>query len=188
MKKLLAICLMIFSGVAWAGGFGGAPVYNSNNVAITGGTIAGVVISPSSSTFDNSLIVPDLQRFGWVSGTSEFIESVASSHDIRFDITGAVRGKFTATGLNAAAIGATTPSTGAFTTLSTTGATTLAATVVTTVKTSGYTVAGLPAGTVGMRAYVSDQLTTCAVAGAALTGGGAVTCPVFYNGAAWVGD
>lgn len=57
-----------------------------------------------------------------------------------------------------------------------------------TITTGGYTVAGLPAapGT-GARAYVTNQLTTCAVTGAALTGGGAVTCPVFYNGTAWVG-
>lgn len=56
------------------------------------------------------------------------------------------------------------------------------------VKTGGYTVAGLPAGTVGARAYVTDQTAACVAAGAALTGGGAVTCPVFYNGSAWVGD
>jgi hypothetical protein len=63
-----------------------------------------------------------------------------------------------------------------------------AATFAATVKTAGYTVAGLPAGTVGMRAYVTDQTTACVAAGAALTGGGAITCPVFYNGSAWVGD
>jgi hypothetical protein len=51
----------------------------------------------------------------------------------------------------------------------------------------GYTVGTLPTGVTGGNAYVTDQLTTCAVAGAALTGGGAVTCPVFYNGSAWVG-
>lgn len=51
----------------------------------------------------------------------------------------------------------------------------------------GYTVATLPAASAGAVAYVTDQLTTCAAAGAALTGGGAVTCPAFYNGSAWVG-
>ena len=57
-----------------------------------------------------------------------------------------------------------------------------------TVKTGGYTVATLPAvAGAGERAYVTDQLTTCAITGAALTGGGVLTCPVFYNGAAWVG-
>lgn len=57
-----------------------------------------------------------------------------------------------------------------------------------TITTGGYTVAALPAapGT-GARAYVTNQLTTCAGVGVALTGGGAVTCPVFYNGTAWVG-
>lgn len=53
----------------------------------------------------------------------------------------------------------------------------------------GFTVSTLPASpTTGSRAYVTDQLTTCAVAGAALTGGGSAVCPVFYNGSAWVGD
>lgn len=56
---------------------------------------------------------------------------------------------------------------------------------------TGYTIgAGTPlpaAGTAGRRAYVTDQLTTCAAAGAALVGGGSVVCPVFDNGVAWVG-
>jgi hypothetical protein len=64
------------------------------------------------------------------------------------------------------------------------GGTTPAAATVTTVKTSGYTVAGLPAGTAGMRAYVTDA--TAPTYLGALTGGGAVVCPVFYNGSAWV--
>lgn len=54
--------------------------------------------------------------------------------------------------------------------------------------TTGYTVATLPAaGSAGRRSYVTDQLTTCAAIGVAPTGGGAVVCPVFDNGAAWVG-
>ena len=48
--------------------------------------------------------------------------------------------------------------------------------------------ANLPAAPgAGARAYVTDQLTTCAGTGAALTGLGALTCPAFYNGTAWVG-
>lgn len=57
-----------------------------------------------------------------------------------------------------------------------------------TLGTGGYIVSALPVGGVaGDRAYVTDQLTACAVTGAALTGGGAVVCPAFYNGSAWVG-
>jgi hypothetical protein len=48
----------------------------------------------------------------------------------------------------------------------------------------GYTVATLPAGTVGMTAYVTDA--TAPTYLGALTGGGAVVCPVFYNGSAWI--
>lgn len=58
-----------------------------------------------------------------------------------------------------------------------------------TVRTAtAYTVGTLPTGSAGMRAYVTDQLTSCVAAGLALTGGGAVVCPAFYNGSAWVGD
>lgn len=48
----------------------------------------------------------------------------------------------------------------------------------------GYTVAALPAGTIGQRAYVTDA--NAPVFLAAVVGGGAVVCPVFFNGAAWV--
>lgn len=54
----------------------------------------------------------------------------------------------------------------------------------TTIKTGGYTVATLPAGTTGDRAYVTDA--TAPTYLSALTGGGAVVCPVFKNASAWV--
>lgn len=53
-----------------------------------------------------------------------------------------------------------------------------------TVTTTGYTVATLPTGAEGMRAHVTDA--TAPTFLAALTGGGAVKCPVFHNGSAWV--
>lgn len=46
-----------------------------------------------------------------------------------------------------------------------------------------YTVSTLPSGTVGMTAYVTDA--TAPTYLGALTGGGAVTCPVFFDGASW---
>jgi hypothetical protein len=49
----------------------------------------------------------------------------------------------------------------------------------------GYTVATLPtAGIVGRTAWVTDAKTPTFLG--ALTGGGAVVCPVFDNGVAWV--
>lgn len=53
------------------------------------------------------------------------------------------------------------------------------------VSTGGYTVSTLPAnpGT-GARAYVTDATSPTYLG--ALTGGGSVVCPVFYNGSAWV--
>jgi len=53
-----------------------------------------------------------------------------------------------------------------------------------TVNTQGYTVAGLPTGVTGARAYVTNALAP--TFNSTVTGGGAVTVPVFYNGANWV--
>jgi hypothetical protein len=54
-----------------------------------------------------------------------------------------------------------------------------------TIRTQGYTVATLPAaGTVGRKAYVTDALAPTFLT--AIVGGGAVKCPVFDNGTAWV--
>ena len=52
------------------------------------------------------------------------------------------------------------------------------------ISTTGYTVATLPTGVVGMRAYVTNALAPAY--GVAVAGGGAVTIPVFYNGTAWI--
>ena len=53
-----------------------------------------------------------------------------------------------------------------------------------TLRLTPCTVATLPSGVVGDTAYVTDA--TAPTYLGALTGGGAVTCPVFYNGSAWV--
>jgi hypothetical protein len=49
---------------------------------------------------------------------------------------------------------------------------------------SGYTVATLPTGTIGMRTYVTDALAPTFLG--VLVGGGAIKAPAFYNGTAWV--
>lgn len=52
------------------------------------------------------------------------------------------------------------------------------------IRTKGYTVATLPAGTIGDEAYVTDALAPTFLG--ALVGGGTIVTPVFYNGTAWV--
>lgn len=54
------------------------------------------------------------------------------------------------------------------------------------IRLKGYTVATLPAGTVGDTAYVTDALAPTFLA--TVVGGGAVVTPVFYNGTNWVGS
>jgi len=56
----------------------------------------------------------------------------------------------------------------------------------TTVKTGGYTVGTLPAGTAGMKAYVTDALAPAFLT--TLVGGGAAYSGAQYSGAAWVAD
>lgn len=53
-----------------------------------------------------------------------------------------------------------------------------------TVRLKGYTVATLPAGTVGDTTYVTDALLPAFLA--PIAGGGAVVTPVFYDGTNWV--
>lgn len=53
-----------------------------------------------------------------------------------------------------------------------------------TITTKGYTVATLPTGTVGMNAYVTDALAPTYLT--TIVGGGAVNCPVFFDGTNWV--
>ena len=48
----------------------------------------------------------------------------------------------------------------------------------------GYTVATLPTGVIGATAYVTDALAPTFLV--AVVGGGAVGCPVFYNGVSWI--
>lgn len=52
------------------------------------------------------------------------------------------------------------------------------------IRLKGYTVATLPAGTVGMRAYVTDALAP--TYGQPVVGGGAVKVPVFFDGTNWI--
>ena len=52
-----------------------------------------------------------------------------------------------------------------------------------TMTTGAYTVATLPSGATGMRAFVSDALNP--VFGAAVTGGGSVGAPVYYANGSW---
>jgi hypothetical protein len=54
------------------------------------------------------------------------------------------------------------------------------------IATSGYTVSTLPSSPpAGARAFVTDAA-ACSLNGA-LTGGGSIKCPVWYNGSAWLG-
>lgn len=48
-----------------------------------------------------------------------------------------------------------------------------------------YTVATLPAGTIGDIVYVTDALAPTFLA--TIVGGGAIVTPVFFNGVNWIG-
>ena len=65
-----------------------------------------------------------------------------------------------------------------------TGEATFAYAIVAPYRLLGYTVAGLPAGTQGDIAFVTDA--SAPVFLTAVVGGGAVITPVFHNGTTWV--
>ncbi len=76
----------------------------------------------------------------------------------------------------------TLPTTGTLSAVA--GTETLTNKTLTIPKLTGYTVDTLPAGTIGMIAYVTDALTPTALT--LVVGGGAQVVPVFYNGTQWV--
>jgi|GEM_PF-5072342 len=63
------------------------------------------------------------------------------------------------------------------------GTVSMGALTATTATTSTYTVAGLPSGSSGMRAMVTNALAP--TYGAAVVGGGAVITPVYHDGVSW---
>ena len=52
------------------------------------------------------------------------------------------------------------------------------------IRAKGYTVAALPTGVVGARAYVTNALAPVALA--TVVGGGSAVVPVFFNGTDWI--
>lgn len=150
---------------------------------ITLGTAAGndYIIKPGTSTATGSLMIQagaGSNMYG--GGLTLFAHSHATyPGDVVAGISSTSGGRFRVNS-NGIAGGGTDWAVVSSTGLVVTGA--ISAT--TTIKTQGYTVATLPAGSTGMRAYVTDATTP--TWNAALTGGGAVVCPVFYNGTAWV--
>lgn len=66
------------------------------------------------------------------------------------------------------------------------GVFTVALSATTTIRPGGYTVGTLPAGTVGMKAYVTDALAPAYLV--LLAAGGAAYSGAQYNGTQWVGD
>jgi hypothetical protein len=94
----------------------------------------------------------------------------------------ATSGAFSNTLTTTGTTNVTLPTTGTLATLS--GIETFTNKTFTTPKLTGYTVSTLPAGSVGMLAYVTDALTPASLA--IVVGGGSSVVPVFYNGTNWV--
>ena len=104
-----------------------------NNVIIgTTTPLAGAFTTLSATT---GVSVPNDQVYQFGGAGTTYIQGNAATPVVNVVVGGALRGAFSSTGLNSTAIGATTPSTGAFTTLSSNGDATLC-------KTSGNITAG----------------------------------------------
>jgi hypothetical protein len=165
--------------VAPAGSTGSAQ--NSLSTALTIASTGAVSVGSTLSLLPATVIFTDWNGyFGWSGGTS--IRHNSSTEAIRLIFGGTEMVEF----------GGSTSSFPALKRSSTILQTKLADDSAyapfeaNTIRTAtAYTVATLPAaGSAGRRAYVTDA--TAPTFLGALTGGGAVVCPVFDNGTAWV--
>ena len=181
------------------------PVAGANRAVTTSGSSGG---NPSIGTTGGNLVIATTGVFsgaGTVGDvavtqialftaagfpTQQFIDSAravnAKTHEFGFN-GGAFRGGFFSDNRAAAVEWLNVQGTSAaVTSVNLTGpvAVTGAISATTTISTGSYTVATLPAGTVGQRAFVTDA--TAPTFLTALTGGGGVRCPVFRNATVWV--
>jgi hypothetical protein len=143
-----------------------------NRLELQGATVTMIMASGANgTTFDNTSGDFTAHIGNIVIGTSGKGINTSSAIPVTFNINNVEAARIHASG--GVSIGNTTDP----------GATNLSVTG--TVRTGGYTVATLPAaGVIGRRAYVTDA--TLPTYLGALIGGGAVVCPVFDNGTAWV--
>ena len=131
-------------------------------------------------------------RMGGVAANPPVAQTLSVQDASGTDIAGAAwtfRGsRGTGTGTPGTIVFRTSDTTASGTTLQTaTTRLTISHTAVTStlpVVVPGYTVATLPTGVTGMRAYVTDANATTFLS--TVAGGGANTVPVFYNGTNWV--
>lgn len=140
---------------------------------------------------------PNTGAFTTLSASSGFTAQTGTDHKLwlqtpsGYATTGVTLGSYNSAGsaylplwINALSFGVATEATERMVVTSAGLAVTGAISATTTIKTGGYTVATLPAGATGDRAYVTDA--TAPTYLGALTGGGTVVCPVFKNATVWV--
>jgi hypothetical protein len=96
-----------------ADGFVGPPTtWNLNSPTFTSASFPSGASFPGTGTFNNVTFNPSQSAVG------DGFYNAAAGHQVNVSINASSVGAFTSTGANSLAIGATTPSTGAFTTLS----------------------------------------------------------------------
>lgn len=157
-------------------------IVNANGkIAITKMNVAGGIlyISTTAGNIEESAAIT-----GLIKGNGTLAPSVATANTDYLPVASPV---MTGTPLAPTAVASTNTTqvaTTAHVFAERTNAATLTNKTLTTPVLTGYTVATLPAGTIGMMAYVTDA--TAPTYLGTLTGGGSVVTPVFYNGTAWV--
>ena len=134
-----------------------AGIFSSTGLAVTGAMSATGIVSGTQGSFSAGNGAINLSNATYsqiISASTMYIDTTANLINIR--PFGTLAAAFSSTGVA----------------------------ITGTVNTSGYTVATLPTGVTGARAYVTNALAP--TFGSAVVGGGAVTIPVFYNGANWI--
>lgn len=186
----------------------------ASNLSVTGSASAASFIPSSSTIPTNGMYLPAANSLGWSTNTTNRMSldvngklTLASVTNNGYVVADATHSCLLApSGLGGIALYVTTNSPLFFGTNNATrmyvsaaggvsigntvdaGATNLSVTGTivgaSTIKTGGYTVATLPTGVTGARAYVTNALAPSF--GATVVGGGAVTISVFYNGTNWI--
>jgi hypothetical protein len=153
--------------VTLSGGTANGVAYlNGSKVLTTGSalTFNGTFLQLNGAYFANSGAVSNIVA---ADSTSAFFDTSSSVYPFRWLLGGSEQMRLTSTGLG---IGTSSP--GAK--LDVDGP----------IRAKGYTVAALPTGVVGARAYVTNALAPVALA--TVVGGGSAVVPVFFNGTDWI--
>jgi lysophospholipase L1-like esterase len=163
------------AGTAYPITTSGAVTMSNATVALSGGTLTGAATQNVYNTISTTV-----NAFGASTTATIFGNSTAA---VTYNIGANATATATTKAINIGTSGASGSTTNITLGSSVSGSTSTT-TINGTFKSTGFTVATLPTGSVGLNAYVTDALAPAY--NTTVVGGGAVTIKVFHNGTNWI--